>query len=94
MILLTISGIFTLTSIIAETIVKGIQRLTKIFIYIGGYRQTIFTRYAPSIRNRIEYFDQEFENLLKRQNIEEGSSREAAVAEIEKILDDLKKQRQ
>ena len=30
----------------------------------GGYRQTIFTRHAPTMQERIEEFDQEFKSLL------------------------------
>ena len=49
-----------------------------------GYRQTIFSRHAPTILNRIEAFDEEFEELLGDTRASE--SRRAAIALIEEIL--------
>ncbi|MFO7620044.1 MAG: hypothetical protein R6W81_02100 [Bacteroidales bacterium] len=44
-----------------------------------GIRQTIFTRHAPSVRRRIELFDEELECLLQEQGIAPEASRESAV---------------
>ncbi|MBC7248050.1 MAG: toll/interleukin-1 receptor domain-containing protein [Actinobacteria bacterium] len=54
-----------------------------ISVSMAGNRQTIFTRHAPSMQGRIEYFDQEFEELLQERGWKASSSRNAAVAEIE-----------
>lgn len=55
-----------------------------------GYRQTIFTRHAPSMQTRIDLFDDEFSELLEQSGWKAESSREAAIAEIETIVADLK----
>ena len=55
-----------------------------------GIRQTIFTRHAPSVRNRIDLFDQEFNFLLEEQKDKNISSREYAINEL-KILAGLEK---
>jgi hypothetical protein len=50
-----------------------------------GYRHTLFTRHAPTIRDRIETFDQEFEELL-----EEAQNRSCATkAGVIQALRDL-----
>jgi hypothetical protein len=54
-----------------------------------GYRQTMFTRHAPFVRNRIQAFDEELEYLLKQQD-QNCSSRVYAINVIEKILNDLR----
>ena len=51
-----------------------------------GYRQTIFTRHAPSMQNRIDLFDQEFDSLLKKDGLEAKTSRLAAIKRIKKII--------
>ena len=51
-----------------------------------GIRQTIFTRYAPSIRSRIETFDEEIALLLDESGILPENSRKYALIEIQKIL--------
>jgi len=56
-----------------------------------GYQQTIFTRHAPTVRKRIDLFDQEIEDLLKARGIKSESSKEAAIAEIKRILLKLRK---
>lgn len=51
-----------------------------------GYRQTAFTRHAPSMRSRIELFDQEFTELLANLGWKPETSRESAIQYIQKIL--------
>lgn len=51
-----------------------------------GIRQTIFTRYAPSIRSRIESFDEEIGLLLDESGILPENSRKHAIVEIQKAL--------
>ena len=51
-----------------------------------GIRQTIFTRHAPSVRSRIDLFDQEFNLLLEEQKDKGISSREYAINELNQIL--------
>lgn len=54
-----------------------------------GYRQTIFTRHAPTIRNMIELFDQEVEHLLKEQKVKAEYSREHAITKINQYIEKL-----
>jgi len=54
-----------------------------------GYRQTIFTRHAPTVQAKIALFDQELEEILRDEGIDPASSRAAAVADIEKVLKGL-----
>jgi len=58
-----------------------------------GYKHTIFTRHAPSIRSRIEAFDQEFEDLFSRQcnEVKGKSSKKIITDRIEEILADIAK---
>jgi hypothetical protein len=51
-----------------------------------GYRQTIFSRHAPTILNRIENFDEEFEELLRGAGVREDESRRAAIALMEELI--------
>jgi hypothetical protein len=51
-----------------------------------GYRQTAFTCHAPSMRSRIELFDQEFTELLANLGWKPETSRESAIQYIQKIL--------
>ncbi|HEY1430495.1 MAG TPA: hypothetical protein VGF39_02545 [Stellaceae bacterium] len=56
-----------------------------------GLRQTIFTRHAPTIRNRMELFDQEFEELLRSRPWPTGGpSRLGAVAFLRDLIEKLK----
>ena len=48
--------------------------------------QTIFTRYAPGLKEKIDLFDSEFEALLEENNTEPGKSLPAAIELIEGIL--------
>ncbi|MGO9015460.1 MAG: toll/interleukin-1 receptor domain-containing protein [Dissulfurispiraceae bacterium] len=54
-----------------------------------GIRQTIFTRHAPSIRKRIEAFDEEVEHHLKEQGVKPECSKKAAIAKLQQLLTDL-----
>jgi hypothetical protein len=54
-----------------------------------GYQQTVFTWHAPSIKIRIDLFDQEFNELLKELKWTPESSRSEAIKAIEKIIADL-----
>jgi hypothetical protein len=51
-----------------------------------GYRHTVFTRHAPSIRDRIEGFDQEFEELLQEPENEACSTRVGVIRALEALL--------
>jgi hypothetical protein len=51
-----------------------------------GYRQTIFTRHAPSMMRRIEAFDQEFNERLESLGWDAQTSRHSAVELIKKII--------
>jgi hypothetical protein len=54
-----------------------------------GYQQTVFTRHAPSMKSRIDLFDQEFDELLKEQKWTPESSRSEAIKAIKEIINDL-----
>lgn len=54
--------------------------------YGGGYRQTIFTRHAPTVLNRLADFDREFEGLLADTKLGDRSSRAAAIETIGEIM--------
>jgi hypothetical protein len=55
-----------------------------------GYRQTVFTCHAPSMRSRIELFDKEFSELLTNRGWTAETSRESAIQYIQAILDELR----
>ena len=56
-----------------------------------GYKQTIFTRHAPSMQNMIKLFDQAFEECLKneRWSWDSETSREYAIEELDRIINEL-----
>jgi hypothetical protein len=60
----------------------------------GGYKQTIFTRHAPSVVTRVESFDREFAELLAEAGWSAETSRASALERlddlIEKIARDLR----
>ena len=60
-----------------------------IFFWGEGYRQTIVTRHAPTVRSKTEAFDFELWHLFKEQNLTPGSSREVAISKLQKIVADL-----
>jgi hypothetical protein len=53
---------------------------------IRGIRQTTFTRHAPSVRSRIEQFEEELQHLLEEGAITPRDSRRTAVASIQSLL--------
>lgn len=57
--------------------------------FSSGFRQTIFTRHAPTIQRKIETFDQELHNLLKNQKIPPQLSRKFAIQKIEQLIKKL-----
>ncbi len=54
-----------------------------------GYRHTIFTRHAPSIRTRVDRFDYELAHRLEEQHITGQDSRQVAIEKLEKTLSEL-----
>jgi len=57
-----------------------------------GYRQTIFTRHAPTIERRIATFDKEFKNRLKELGWTPESSRSEAIKIISGIIGELERE--
>ena len=55
----------------------------------AGYQQTIFTRHAPTIQDRIDKFDDEFQALLDSQESSGQSSREYVMQVIQAEIDQL-----
>jgi hypothetical protein len=55
-----------------------------------GYRQTIFTKHAPSMMAKIEAFDQEFDYLIKTSGWTAETSQSRAISTIQEIVADLK----
>lgn len=55
-----------------------------------GYRQTIFTRHAPSMRSRIDLFEAEFRELLAASGWTEASSRRAALQLVNDNIERLR----
>ncbi|HWI64825.1 MAG TPA: toll/interleukin-1 receptor domain-containing protein [Symbiobacteriaceae bacterium] len=54
-----------------------------------GYRQTIFTRHAPSMRSRIDLFESEFQELLAASRWDEATSRSSALELIQANIERL-----
>ena len=54
-----------------------------------GFRQTIFTRHAPSMQPRIDFFDQEFDELLNKAGWTHENSRLNVINEIKSIITGL-----
>lgn len=54
-----------------------------------GYRHTIFTRHAPTVRSKMESFDAELRHLFQEQGLAPESSREAAINALQKIIAEL-----
>ncbi|MFH1198526.1 MAG: toll/interleukin-1 receptor domain-containing protein [bacterium] len=55
----------------------------------AGYRQTIFTRHAPTIIEKLSEFDAEFDELLKKAKVKKEDSRRWAIEMIENIIADI-----
>lgn len=56
-----------------------------------GYLQTIFTRHAPSIQEKIELFDHEFKELLQASGWTSTQSKVVAIETIKEIITDPKR---
>lgn len=54
-----------------------------------GFRQTIFTRHAPSVESRVEDFDDEFEGLLDEAGWSAETSRTAAIATLNELIEGI-----
>ncbi len=57
-----------------------------------GFRQTIFTRHAPSMHYRINLFEAEFMKCLKDQEWTAESSRALAVEKLKDLIESLKEE--
>jgi hypothetical protein len=57
----------------------------------AGYRHTIFTRHAPTVRGKVEEFDFELRHLFQEQGVTPESSRDKAIETIQQIINDLEK---
>lgn len=55
-----------------------------------GYRQTIFTRHAPSMRGYIKEFDTDFKELLDEAGWTPESSREEAIELLKSLIAEIK----
>ena len=51
-----------------------------------GYRQTVFTRHAPTLMDKIAQFDAEFDELLLEQGVSRLQSRRHAIGVIERVI--------
>lgn len=54
-----------------------------------GYRQTIVSRHAPTMRRRVAHFDEELNDLLCDAGVAPDDSRRAAIDAIDSILAEL-----
>lgn len=54
--------------------------------YKTGYKQTIFTRHAPTVQARVNAFDAEFEDLQRDIRLNGTSSRQAAIHALQGII--------
>lgn len=52
-----------------------------------GYYQTVFTRHAPTVLERMEEFDSEFEELLNKFAPDAGSSKSKAIDAIDREIE-------
>jgi len=53
---------------------------------LEGYKQTIFTRHAPSVASRVEVFDAEFNELLSNAGWTAETSRSLAIEELNTLI--------
>ncbi len=54
--------------------------------YKGGYKQTVFTRHAPTVLAKVQAFDEEFEDMLLDAKLNGSSSRQAAIKTLKEII--------
>ena len=57
----------------------------------SGYRQTIFTRHAPAVRQRLQQFDEEIESLVADSGTPPLESRRGAIEQIDRLVAELEK---
>lgn len=55
-----------------------------------GFRQTIFTRHAPTVQRFIKSFDDEIDSLLEDQNVSAEESKNHVIGQLEEKLDMFK----
>lgn len=60
------------------------------FKFFGGFTNTVFTRNAEEIFNRIEYFEAELEELLEENKWTEKNSRVKAIEALKILVSDYK----
>lgn len=56
----------------------------------AGYRQTILSRHAPTMRRRVAQFDEELDDLLAQAGTAPTDSRRVAIEAIDRVLASLK----
>lgn len=56
--------------------------------YKTGYKQTTFTRHAPTILSRLDEFDRDLQQTLRDSNLTPMESRRAAIETIQQIIED------
>jgi hypothetical protein len=54
-----------------------------------GFKHTMFTRYAPGIRSKIEVFDNEFATLMVASGCKPGETRRRTIDLLDAILDEI-----
>ena len=54
-----------------------------------GYQQTMFTRHAPTVRQEMEEFDEQFAELLQLNDMTEENCRERVIAQLEEMAEGL-----
>ena len=74
-----------------STVIVGDWLLVEAIVphHTGGYRQSTFTRHAPTVLARMDAFDREFKDALADANLAGRSSRSAALEAIRQLLGEL-----
>jgi hypothetical protein len=57
---------------------------------LKGFRNTVFTRHAATVREKVQQFDDDFLERLESQRLAPGESLKPAIDELERILSKLK----
>ncbi|MCL4694823.1 MAG: TIR domain-containing protein [Candidatus Hydrogenedentes bacterium] len=55
-----------------------------------GYRQTVFTRHAPTVMEKLDVFDAEFDELLSAVKVKPEESRRWAIGVLEQTIQEAK----
>lgn len=58
-----------------------------------GYRQTVFTRHAPTVMEKLDTFDAEFDELLDAANVKPEDSRQWAIDTLKQTIEETKANR-